>query len=114
MLSCFPRDVLDEILNLIESVSEGFPSYSFSFNFRVEIFLQHLHTDFIFAMQGSGFKMKNSFITGKLLSQGYSDRNLCQLLISCGRYHDLCDPYIRTVSKLISDLMAMAETWHGF
>ena len=24
----FPRGVLDEILNLIESVSEGFPSYS--------------------------------------------------------------------------------------
>ena len=31
MLSFFPRGVLDEILNLIESVSEGFPSYSFSF-----------------------------------------------------------------------------------
>ena len=30
MLSFFPRDVLDEILNLIESVSEGFPSYSFN------------------------------------------------------------------------------------
>ena len=29
MLSFFPRDVLDEILNLIESVSEGFPSYSY-------------------------------------------------------------------------------------
>ena len=28
MLSFFPRDVLDEILNLIESVSEGFPPYS--------------------------------------------------------------------------------------
>ena len=28
MLSFFPRCVLDEILNLIESVSEGFPSYS--------------------------------------------------------------------------------------
>ena len=28
MLSFFPRDVLDEILNLIESVSENFPSYS--------------------------------------------------------------------------------------
>ena len=28
-LSFFPRDVLDEILNLIESVSEDFPSYSF-------------------------------------------------------------------------------------
>ena len=29
MLSFFLRGVLDEILNLIESVSEGFPSYSF-------------------------------------------------------------------------------------
>ena len=28
MLSCFPRGVLGGILNLIESVSEGFPSYS--------------------------------------------------------------------------------------
>ena len=28
MLSFFPRDVYDEILNLIESVSKGFPSYS--------------------------------------------------------------------------------------
>ena len=27
VLSFFPRGVLDEILNLIESVSEGFPSY---------------------------------------------------------------------------------------
>ena len=30
MLLFFPRDVLDEILNLIESVSDGFPSYSFN------------------------------------------------------------------------------------
>ena len=30
----FLRGVLDEILNLIESVSEGFPSYSF-----IEIFI---------------------------------------------------------------------------
>ena len=29
MLSLFPRDVLDEILDLIESVSEGFPTYSY-------------------------------------------------------------------------------------
>ena len=28
MLSFFPRDVLDEIWALIESVSEGFPTYS--------------------------------------------------------------------------------------
>ena len=30
MLSFFPRDVLDDISNLIEPVSEGFPTYSFS------------------------------------------------------------------------------------
>ena len=30
VLSFFPRDVLDGILNLIGSVSEGFPSYSWS------------------------------------------------------------------------------------
>ena len=29
MLSFFPLDVLDGILDLIESVSEGFPTYSF-------------------------------------------------------------------------------------
>ena len=29
MLSFFPRDVLDEVLNFIGSVSEGFPAYSF-------------------------------------------------------------------------------------
>ena len=29
MLSFFPRGVLDEILNLIESISEGFASYSY-------------------------------------------------------------------------------------
>ena len=29
MLSFFPRGVSDEILNLIESVSEEFPSYSY-------------------------------------------------------------------------------------
>ena len=29
MLSFFPRGVLDEILKLIESVSEDFPSYSY-------------------------------------------------------------------------------------
>ena len=33
VLSFFPRDVLDEILNLIGSVSEGFPSYSYKNDF---------------------------------------------------------------------------------
>ena len=36
VLSFFPRDVLDEILNLIESVSEDFPSYScHSYNYQI-------------------------------------------------------------------------------
>ena len=38
VLSFFPRDVLDEILKLIESVSEDFPSYSL-----VLKCLQHSH-----------------------------------------------------------------------
>ena len=40
VLSFFPRDVLDEILNLIGSVSEGFPSYSFLSLVRVTQFSQ--------------------------------------------------------------------------
>ena len=35
VLSFFPRDVLDEILNLIESVSEDFPSYSCQENRKI-------------------------------------------------------------------------------
>ena len=31
MLSLFPRDVLDEILDLTESVSEGYPTFSLIF-----------------------------------------------------------------------------------
>ena len=37
MLSFFPRGVLDEILNLIESISEEFPSYSLITLVRSEI-----------------------------------------------------------------------------
>ena len=33
MLSFFPRGVLDEILNLNESVSEDFPSYFYTWDF---------------------------------------------------------------------------------
>ena len=38
MLSFFPRGVLDEILNLIESVSEGFPSYPYIIIVRMHYF----------------------------------------------------------------------------
>ena len=34
MLSFFPRDALDEIWDLIESVSEGLPTYSYNYQER--------------------------------------------------------------------------------
>ena len=40
MLSFFPGSVLDEILNLIESVSEGFPSYSV----KTSVFISLTHS----------------------------------------------------------------------
>ena len=61
VLSFFPRGVLDEILNLIESVSEGFPSYSYNicrvfvilsflvFVFRVALFRLFAKRYFIFS-----------------------------------------------------------------
>ena len=39
VLSFFPRDVLDEILNLIESVSEDFPSYSWPLFYNSQVML---------------------------------------------------------------------------
>ena len=45
VLSFFPRDVLDEILNLIESVSEDFPSYSYNCYSIAHIAEDHIHTD---------------------------------------------------------------------
>ena len=39
VLSFFPRDVLDEILNLIESVSEDFPSY---FSIPISLYNQNV------------------------------------------------------------------------
>ena len=50
VLSFFPRDVLDEILNLIESVSEDFPSYSS----LVSKVITHLYNATINAVQVCG------------------------------------------------------------
>ena len=46
MLSCFPRGVLDEILNLIESVSMGFPSYSYTIS-NIHDTVQHASDVFL-------------------------------------------------------------------
>ena len=42
VLSIFPQDVLDEIWDVIESVSEGFPTYSFTFE-EIAVFLESYH-----------------------------------------------------------------------
>ena len=49
-LSFFPRDVLDEILNLIESVSEDFPSYSFNSTSRYLDDLLNIDNNFFDSM----------------------------------------------------------------
>ena len=36
MLSFFPRDVLDKLWDLIESASEGFPTYSFELDLTLK------------------------------------------------------------------------------
>ena len=45
VLSFFPRDVLDEILNLIESVSEDFPSYFYIKAYLYKTFLRPVKID---------------------------------------------------------------------
>ena len=53
VLSFFPRDVLDEILNLIGSVSEGFPSY----------FYNHMYNDFYEKSYEISYKLKQEWGT---------------------------------------------------
>ena len=55
VLSFFPRDVLDEILNLIESVSEDFPSYSCIGNFASLPQLCPIHSRLVYDPTGTIF-----------------------------------------------------------
>ena len=56
VLSFFPRGVLDEILNLIESVSEGFSSYSYSYqdmfseNFKLSRYISYIYIHISFEL----------------------------------------------------------------
>ena len=52
VLSFFPRDVLDEILKLIESVSEDFPSYSLVHKCLEHLHLLVLHLEILGCMPG--------------------------------------------------------------
>ena len=46
VLSFFPRDVLDEILKLIESVSKDFPSYSYNQGIYISKKTPHVYLQF--------------------------------------------------------------------
>ena len=59
VLSFFPRDVLDEILNLIESVSEDFPSYSYGLKLKC--------LDCCESMKTSDWKYRMIKLSGQLL-----------------------------------------------
>ena len=61
VLSFFPRDVLDEILNLIESVSEDFPSYFY------RSFLLYLTLFFLLKLILAEYKSRNDVIFQRLL-----------------------------------------------
>ena len=50
MLSFFPRGVLDEILDLIESVSEGFPSYSLVQSQHLHVFYDDVYFTYLFIL----------------------------------------------------------------
>ena len=64
VLSFFPRDVLDEILNLIESVSEDFPSYSCISELVFFLILKFvLHTLYCFCgLYVSGFCLFRTYV----------------------------------------------------
>ena len=63
MLSFFPRGVLDEILNLIESVSEDFPSY-FCIDHIAEY---HMHTVIICNIEEPQQKYRTGTVSNRLL-----------------------------------------------
>ena len=65
MLSFFPRGVLDEILNLIESVFEGFPSYS------------HNGTDLIYNNDHSKYKTFHTQFTVDRVNTKYAIFDFC-------------------------------------
>ena len=63
MLSFFPRGVLDEILNLIESVSEGFPSYSLLSNLGFyEVWLNQSVGNMNVFLKGIRVRLTDNFV----------------------------------------------------
>ena len=74
MLSFFPRGVLDEILNLIESVSEEFPSYSYIQTNELMKLNEHQRSRSLFDLGHRSLRFQNSTIVSlgtKFLTKAY-------------------------------------------
>ena len=80
MLSFFPRGVLDEILNLIESVSEDFPSYSYISSILVRVLARNFKMGVRDSLLGATWRSQNGIYA-------YMHRNI--------RSHGLTGPYLK-------------------
>ena len=69
MLSFFPRDVLDEIWDLIESVSEGFPIYSYSQCSRFITYIQYVINREHMAEEVSAITVKHETVSSNPLQK---------------------------------------------
>ena len=68
VLSFFPRDVLDEILNLIESVSEDFPSYSCFFQDSKHVVIITVVEDLSCLLVNVFQKVQNRIVSSRQIS----------------------------------------------
>ena len=74
MLSFFPRGVLDEILNLIESVFEDFPSYSYK--------CVHLPFERIYLIMSPGPFFSSIFLIASIVGKS-GFRGISAFLVFC-------------------------------
>ena len=98
---------MDEILDLIESVSEGFPSFS--------CILSHISQPIRFARVSShvdDFNTRNEGLTAKLLRQGYRYHTIRKAFSKLYRLHfDIASKYnVGLKTLLLQDPNFMA-TW---
>ena len=92
MLFFVPRGVLDEILNLIESVSEGFPSY-----FYISQLIRFARV----SSHVTDFNARNKILPTKLLQQGYRYHKLRKAFSKSYRRHHELVPKVKVGLKTL-------------
>ena len=105
MLSFFPRGVLDEILNLIESVSEGFPSYP-----SYGVYISQLIRFARVSSHVDDFNTRNKVLTAKLLRQGYRCHKIRKAFSKFYRRHfDIVSKYNVGLKTLLLEGLSEPE-----